>query len=103
MKESKAAKAFQRKLLIAWCIAQQSTNLTELQKITGMPRRTLQDCIKDLDDIGIICEFQQEESARNNQGNFVIDSWGPIDPKWVDAKIDALASSLNIELQSLSD
>ena len=103
MKDSKAAKAFQRKLLIAWCIAQQPTNLSGLQNMTGMPRRTLQDCIKDLDDIGIICVFQQDESARNNQGSFIIDNWGPIDPNWVGAQISALAHSLSIELQTLSD
>lgn len=103
MKQSKAAKAFQRKLLIATCINSTPTNLTGLQKITGMPRRTLQDCIKDLDDIGIECSFQQQETARNNQGEYRIDSWGPIDPTWAQTQLKALAVSLEIELQSLSD
>lgn len=103
MKDSKAAKAFQRKLLIAWCVDQQGTNLTGLQKVTGMPRRTLQDCIKDLDDIGIICKFYQQDDARNNQGEYRIESWGPINSGWVSSEIDAIAQSLDIELQHSND
>lgn len=100
MNESKAAKAFQRKLLIAWCIAHYPSNLTGLQKITGMPRRTLQDCIKGLEDIGLACEFMQECSARNNQGQYQITNWGPISPEWVDEQIEALSQSLDIELNT---
>lgn len=103
MKDSKAAKAFQRKLVIAWCINQQGTNLTGLQKMTGMPRRTLQDCIKDLDDIGISCRFYQQDDAPNNQGEYRIEGWGPIDCTWVNARIEALLQSLAIELKPLSD
>jgi hypothetical protein len=103
VKDSKAAKAFQRKLLIAWCIGQQATNLTGLQKITGMPRRTLQDCIKDLDDVGITCQFHQQNDARNNQGEYRIESWGPIEPNWVNNQIGAIAKSLNINLLPLDD
>lgn len=98
MKDSKAAKAFQRKLLIAWCIANYPGNLTSLQKITGMPRRTLQDAIKDLDDIGIEAQFIQSDGARNNQGEFQITDWGPISPEWVDQQISAIQSSLGIAL-----
>ena len=98
LKESKAAKAFQRKLLIAWCIANYPGNLTNLQKITGMPRRTLQDAIKDLDDIGILANFIQTDGERNNQGEFKIESWGPIQPEWVDAQIEAIQTSLDIQL-----
>ena len=103
MKDSKAAKAFQRKLLIAWCIGQQATNLTGLQKITGMPRRTLQDCIKDLDDVGIICQFHQQDDARNNQGEYRVEDWGPIERQWVTNQIDAIAKSLGVTLQPLND
>jgi len=103
VKDSKAAKAFQRKLLIAWCIGQQATNLTGLQKITGMPRRTLQDCIKDLDDVGIICQFHQQDDARNNQGEYRIEDWGPIERQWVNNQIDAIAKSLDVTLQPLND
>jgi len=103
LKESKSAKAFQRKLLISWCIQQHPTNLNGLQKLTGMPRRTLQDSIKDLDDIGIVCQFQQDESARNNQGEYRIESWGPINPNWVNSQISELSASLGVELQGISD
>jgi hypothetical protein len=99
LKESKAAKAFQRKLLIAWCIDRHPGNLTHLQKLTGMPRRTLQDAIKDLDDLSIECSFQQTEGALNNQGVYRIDQWGCIDPSWVDQSIESIAESLDIRLQ----
>lgn len=98
MNESKAAKAFRRKLLIAWCIANYPSNLTGLQKITGMPRRTLQDCIKGLEDIGLACEFVQERSARNNQGQYQITNWGPISPEWINDRIAVLSHSLDIDL-----
>ncbi len=99
LKESKAARAFQRKLLIAWCIDQHPGNLTHLQKITGMPRRTLQDAIKDLDDVSIQCSFQQTEGALNNQGLYRIEEWGCIDASWVNQNISAIAKSLDTELQ----
>ena len=99
LKESKAAKAFQRKLLIAWCIDQYPGNLTHLQKLTGMPRRTLQDAIKDLDDLSIECSFQQTEGALNNQGVYKIDQWGCINLNWVNQNISEIAASLGIELQ----
>ncbi len=102
MKASKAAKAFQRKLLIAWLIDQHPGNLSHLQAITAMPRRTLQDCIKDLDDIGITCSFIQQEGAPNNQGEFKIDNWGPIELKWINGHIEQIAQSLEIDL-SLPD
>lgn len=98
LKESKAAKAFQRKLLIAWCINQHPGNLTHLQKLTGMPRRTLQDAIKDLDDLSIECSFQQTEGALNNQGVYQITGWGCIDPNWIDQNIALIADSLEVEL-----
>lgn len=99
LKESKAAKAFQRKLLIAWCIDQHPGNLTHLQKLTGMPRRTLQDAIKDLDDLSIECSFQQTEGALNNQGVYKIDQWGCINSSWVNQNISEITASLDIELQ----
>ena len=99
LKESKAAKAFQRKLLIAWCINKHPGNLTHLQKLTGMPRRTLQDAIKDLDDLSIECSFQQTEGALNNQGVYRIDQWGCIDSSWVNQNIVSIAESLEIKLQ----
>lgn len=98
LKESKAAKAFQRKLLIAWCIKTYPSNLTGLQRLTGMPRRTLQDAIKDLDDIGIECRFEQTQGASNNQGIFVISHWGCIQSNWVNEHIDTLAKALGITL-----
>ena len=100
LKDSKAAKAFQRKLLIAWSIHTYPSNLTGLQTLTGMPRRTLQDAIKDLDDISIECHFEHTEGASNNQGQFVIDSWGGIQLDWIESHIETIANGLGIRLNT---
>lgn len=96
MESSKAARAFQRKLYLAWLISEQSHNLGTLQEATGMPRRTLQDTLKSLPDIGIHCEFEQRAGERNNQGRYRISDWGPIDPRWIAAHSDSLADALAV-------
>lgn len=93
---SKAARAFSRKLYLAWLITQDAHNLASLQAATGMPRRTLQDCIKALPDIGIDCHFEQAEGARNNQGRYTIANWGPINPDWVSANATQLGQLLEL-------
>lgn len=98
MNSSKAALAFQRKLYLAWLISQQSHGLPSLQQATGMPRRTVQDTLKTLSDIGIQCEFEQHSGERNNQGHYRISDWGPIDPEWVGRHADTIASALELPL-----
>ncbi|GGB99651.1 hypothetical protein GCM10011352_27310 [Marinobacterium zhoushanense] len=100
MNTSKAALAFQRKLFLAWLISQQEHSLPSLQKATGMPRRTLQDTLKTLSDIGIDCEFVQSSGERNNQGHYLIRDWGPIDPEWVSRRAEQIATALEIPPQS---
>jgi hypothetical protein len=97
MNVSKAQRAFFRKLYLAGLISQQSHSLSSLTKLTGMPRRTIQDTLKDLGDIGISCIFIQTEGARNNSGYYQIDQWGPIDPHWVGQHITELAAVLGVE------
>jgi len=80
---SKQQRAFFRKLYLSYLISQENHNLTSLQKLTGMPRRTIQDCIKDLSDIGIQCQFEQHEGGRHNDGHYNIADWGPIQPEWI--------------------
>lgn len=94
---SKASLAFHRKLYLCWLISRESHNLTSLQKATGMPRRTLQDTLKAVDDIGIQCDFAQQEGARNNQGHYLISDWGPIRPEWIAQHAAEIAIVLGIE------
>ncbi len=93
---SKASLAFHRKLYLCWLISRESHNLTSLQKSTGMPRRTLQDTLKSVEDIGIQCDFEQLDGARNNQGHYLIKDWGPIQPKWIAQRADEIADVLGI-------
>jgi len=58
-----------------------------------MPRRTLQDSISALDDIGIECQFIQD-GERDNAGYYKIKTWGPITPAWVDTHIDYITTIL---------
>ncbi|MBY4678510.1 helix-turn-helix domain-containing protein [Marinobacterium arenosum] len=80
---SKQQRAFYRKLYLSYLISQQAHSLTSLQQLTGMPRRTIQDCLKDLGDIGVQCSFIQQEGGRHNAGHYQLDDWGPIRPAWV--------------------
>ncbi len=68
-----------------------------LEKITGMPRRTIQDCIKVLGDINIEVSFENSGRKRNNDGIYKIRSWGPIDRHWVAAQITHIAAALGVK------
>lgn len=93
---SKASLAFHRKLYLCWLISSEEHNLTSLQKATGMPRRTLQDTLKSVDDLGIQCDFEQQDGARNNQGHYRVTDWGPIRPEWIAERADEIADALGI-------
>mgnify|MGYP000044143474 FL=1 len=96
MEVSKQQRAFFRKLYLSHLISQEPLNVTALQKMTGMPRRTLQDTLKDLGDIGIECSFIQQEGGRNNAGYYQVDCWGPIDPSWINNNLARLEAVLEI-------
>ncbi|WP_394203153.1 winged helix-turn-helix domain-containing protein [Shewanella waksmanii] len=86
---SKQKIAFFRKLYLAGLIEAEQHNLLSLNKLTGMPRRTLQDAIAAFADIGIECQFIQQ-GERNNAGFYQINAWGPIDPQWLSQHKDSL-------------
>ncbi|ACA88281.1 MULTISPECIES: winged helix-turn-helix domain-containing protein [Shewanella] len=90
---SKQKKAFLRKLYLAHHIDSEQHNLLSLNKLTGMPRRTLQDAIAVLGDIGIECRFIQD-GERNNSGYYRIITWGPISSAWVDTHLSEITEIL---------
>lgn len=90
---SKQKKAFLRKLYLAHHIDSEQHNLLSLNKLTGMPRRTLQDAIAVLGDIGIECQFIQD-GERNNSGYYRIETWGPINSAWVGANLNEITEIL---------
>ncbi|MCV6590613.1 MAG: winged helix-turn-helix domain-containing protein [Marinobacterium sp.] len=86
--------AFFRKLYLSHLICKTHHNLTSLQQLTGMPRRTIQDCLKDLSDIGIQCHFTQSPGGRHNDGHYQITDWGPIHPEWISQNLELIEKVL---------
>lgn len=84
MDVSKTKSSFYRRLYVAWLIdSQTASSVPALVEATGMPRRTAQDTIAALADLDIICEFEQEDGARNHAGHYRIRDWGAIDKQWI--------------------
>lgn len=86
-------KAYVRKLCIAQMIHSARHDLRSLEALSGMPRRTIQDCIADLPDIGIDCHFVQD-GPKHRHGYYAIRSWGDHDPLWVKANLPLLLEVL---------
>lgn len=91
---SKTRASFFRRLLVAHLISEGYDTVPALMEATGMPRRTAQDTLGALAELDIHCTFQQAPGARNNQGHYVITSWGPIDPAWVGREAKRLRQEL---------
>ncbi|OEG73050.1 hypothetical protein BEL05_06545 [Shewanella colwelliana] len=90
---SKQKKAFLRKLYLAQLIDNERHNLLSLHQQTGMPRRTLQDAIATLSDLGIECHFVVD-GVRNNAGYYQIKTWGPISGPWVSTHLEQIQRQL---------
>ncbi|MCO5367153.1 winged helix-turn-helix domain-containing protein [Pseudomonas alliivorans] len=84
MEVSKTKSSFYRRLYVAYLIdCRLASSVPELEKVTGMPRRTAQDTIAALADLDIQCEFEQQDGARNHAGRYRIIDWGAIDRDWI--------------------
>ena len=70
-----------------------------LTEVTGMPRRTAQDTIAALADLDIVCEFEQEEGARNHAGRYRIREWGAIDRGWIERESAADQGGAGVSLR----
>ena len=90
---SKQKKAYYRKLFLAHTISCQRQDLHSLESATGMPRRTLQDAIKAMDDIGIVCRFVQD-GPKHRHGYYRVESWGDHDPDWVSENLEKVRALL---------
>jgi hypothetical protein len=93
---SKSQIAFFRKLYLSLLIDEDRHNLLSLQQLTGMPRRTLQDTIASLGDVGIEVEFIQTKE-RHNAGYYQLLTWGPIDLAWVNGHRELLLAALSLQ------
>lgn len=96
MSYSKQQLAFFRKLYLCHLIHADRHNVPSLAKLTGMPRRTIQDSLKVMGDIGIDIAFEQDHGQRYNTGYYQIRDWGPIQAEWVRTKFNQLAEALKL-------
>lgn len=60
-----------------------------------MPRRTIQDALADLADIGIECGFVQD-GPRHRHGYYEIRDWGDHDPRWVADNLQRIIGELDL-------
>ena len=95
---TKQRRAYCRKLYLAHLIACERHDLRSLEATTGMPRRTLQDTLADLSDIGIGCHFVQD-GPKNHHGYYRIEAWGDHDRAWIASHIDELRAELAVATQ----
>ena len=87
---------FARRLIVAQLIySQPRPCVPALMRLTGWPRRTLQDIIKALPGLGLEVEFVQD-GVRNNAGFYRLNSWGPFDQAWVEQHQQALYRLLDM-------
>ena len=95
MDVSKTKSSFYRRLYVAYLIdSGLASNVPALTDATGMPRRTAQDTIAALADLDIVCEFEQEDGARNHAGQYRVRSWGAIDRGWIETNLASVKQVL---------
>jgi len=95
MDVSKTKSSFYRRLYVAYLIdSGVASNVPALVDVTGMPRRTAQDTVAALADLDIVCEFEQQEGARNHAGSYRIRDWGAIDRGWIEANLRRIKAVL---------
>ncbi|MCW1247708.1 winged helix-turn-helix domain-containing protein [Pseudomonas sp. SAICEU22] len=95
MDVSKTKSSFYRRLYVAYLIdSGLASNVPTLTEATGMPRRTAQDTVAALADLDILCEFEQEEGARNHAGRYRIRDWGAIDRRWIEQNLERIKTVL---------
>ena len=95
MDVSKTKSSFYRRLYVAYLIdSGLAPSVPALTEVTGMPRRTAQDTIAALADLDIICEFEQEEGARNHAGRYRIREWGAIELGWIERNLRQIKAVL---------
>ncbi|WLH12368.1 winged helix-turn-helix domain-containing protein [Pseudomonas hefeiensis] len=95
MDVSKTKSSFYRRLYVAYLIdSGVASNIPTLTEVTGMPRRTAQDTVAALADLDIVCEFEQQEGARNHAGHYRIRDWGAIDRRWIEGNLQRIKAVL---------
>lgn len=90
-------RTFARRLFISYLIATtERPSVPVLMAQTGWPRRTIQDVIKAIPGMGVNVYFKQD-GRRNNDGYYVVDNWGAINPDWLRENINRVQQALEIK------
>jgi hypothetical protein len=87
---SKAKKSFYRRLYLAFVIDAGINTVSALLEETNMPRRTLQDTLKNASDLDIAIE---SHGGTKNTHYSVVD-WGAIDKSWVQKNIEYIKETV---------
>lgn len=90
-KHSKTKTSFYRRLYVSHLIATGVHTVPAISEAAGMHRRTVQDTILALHELGIECVFIGEKK----NGNYEIKNWGPINKKWLKDNIGNIKSVLS--------
>lgn len=85
---------FARRLYLCWLISSaEALNVPRLMTLTGWPRRTLQDVLKTLPGLGVTLTFVQH-GVRNNAGYYQLESWGPLNKRWIQENHDFILAAI---------
>lgn len=90
-KHSKTKTSYYRRLYVAHLIDTGVNTVPLLLEATEMPNRTLQDTIKALAEIDIVCAMAGGTKNRS----YSIDAWGAIDNKWIKNNLQHVKSVLD--------
>lgn len=90
-KPSKTKTSFYRRLYLAYLIEHGTNTVPAITTATGMPRRTAQDTLAALHELGIDCQFV----GATKDGHYRICDWGPIQRRWIAEHLDDIQTTLN--------
>ncbi len=91
-KASKTKTSHYRRLLVAYIIDNKTNTVPKIVQETNMPRRTIQDTIKALNEIDIKCVFQ----GATKDGFYQIIDWGVINKKWIKNNLQHIKNVLEL-------
>ena len=89
-KPSKTKTSFYRRLYLAYLIDTGSNSVPAIIEATGMPRRTAQDTIIAMHELGIDCDFV----GGTKNGTYKINDWGAINRLWIKANLAEIKTVL---------
>lgn len=92
MTPSKTQTSFYRRLYVAYLIDTGVDTVPAIIEATGMPRRTAQDTIAALQELGISCKF----TGATKNGQYRIEEWGPIRRNWVEKNLKHINDVLEL-------